>query len=94
MDTLGRAPSWADLDFPAAQLSLRINDQCPDILPDVQHHTFRVDPVLVLLGHPPWYPFGHLTAIFEFISDHLRARPRLNTKTSRSSYELGLSKPS
>src|SRR5271156_504516 len=52
MDAL-RGVAWADLDFPTAQLRIGINDQCPDVLPNIQHDAFGMDPVNVLLSHFP-----------------------------------------
>ncbi len=51
MDALRDAPPWADLDFPTAQLGIGVNDQGPNVLPNIQHNTFGMDPVSVLLSH-------------------------------------------
>jgi hypothetical protein len=48
-----RAPPRAHFDFPTAQLSLGIDDQRADILPDIQYDSFGMDPVRVCFSHLP-----------------------------------------
>lgn len=51
-------PSRADFDFPPAQLWLGIDDQRPDVLPDVEHDGFGMDSVIVLFRHLATYELG------------------------------------
>jgi hypothetical protein len=46
-----RAAPWADLDFPTVLLRLRIDDQGANILPNIEHNTFGMNPVGISLNH-------------------------------------------
>src|SRR5271169_3262985 len=74
MDAL-RDAARADLDFPAAQLGIEIDDQRANVLPDIQHNAFGMDPVNVLLSHC----FGLLSVVLGQMSYVNRQRARANS---------------
>src|SRR5579875_172939 len=52
MDLLCVVPFQANLDFLAEKFLASVNDQCSDILSDIQHCMFGMNPLAVLLNHP------------------------------------------